>query len=521
MDPNNNLPNPQPKDTNLVPEQPAIITNIDSSQPVIITPTSNPAPITAPTVTNSFPAATPLPYVTPAPASVTSGIGGEPLPPLSAAKKSSKKLIVGGLVGLVLLVAGGAAFYFGYYTNSSLAYSQALSSSGKALGQATQELTTKSTAAPKGYIGSGTYKVESTDFSTDGKLTFKSNDTSSETTFDVGVGVSRVDVAVRTFKSAAVNPDVYLKAGGIRGLGDMVGPEFGALTTKYDDKWIVIDHTLLDNVQKQLTETKAATIPTSQQIISEVNAFSGVNQQYLFSTDAETAVTTIRNDYGLKTVDDRKVFHYEVGFNKPNLKKYIKAQQTALKASELNGWIEQGDYAAAVEDSFAEAVKAVDDIKDTDTFDMYVDANKRIIYKLRFDDSQNSAVSYVDVGLDYKGSDDLPFFVRGQTTEGDTITKFDLRVTGNSKTKVVSLKLAGEDNSDYAYKTSADFSFRPSSDDVTIALPKDAVQLATLFEEIGLGDPFDTLSAAGETLGVSTSSSKTKPAPFFMAPKKN
>ncbi len=490
MDPNqnNNPSSPKPDNTPFEPQEPTVIQPTTALQ----SEASEPQPVVAPAPT------------VPEGQGIVTG-GAEPLFSIEPRKKSNKLAIVAA-VSVLLLSLAGAGFYFGYYTNSKLAYGQALNNSGKALSELTNQLIEQPKVAYKGYTGSGTYKVESESFSTDGKLSFKTDDKkNSETTFDVGVGVSRVDVAIKSFPSAGTNPDIYIKAGGIKGLGDLAGPELGVLTTKYEDKWIVIDHTLLDNAQKQLTETNSGVPPTSEQIISEVNAFSNVNQQYLFSTDKDKAVTVIKEDFGMKTVDGRKVFHYEVGFNKPNLKKYFAAQEKALKASKLDEWIEKNDYSESVEKSFDELTKSVDDIKDSDSFDMYVDVKNRIIYKFRFEDKKNPAANYVDVGLDYKGGDELPFFVTGKSKDGSSNTTFNVRITGNPETKAVSFKLVAENDASDKTKVTSDFTFKPSTTAITISKPEGAVQLAALFEELGFGDPFGAAASVGETLGISTS----------------
>lgn len=509
MDPNqnNNPAYPKPDNTPVEPQDPTVIE--PTTPPQAETPqTPEPSPAyTNPPVTPTEPATVPN-EPTP-PANQGQGIvtgGAEPLFTMEP-KKRSKKIAIIAAASVVLLAVAGAGFYFGYYTNSKLAYDQALNNSGKALDEITNELTAKPQVAYKGYTGSGTYKYDSASYSTDGNLSFKSDTENSEFKFDVGVGVTRVEIELRGMKSASSNPDIYFKAGGIRGLGDMVGPEFGAITTKYDNKWIVIDHTLLDNAQKQLIAADSGMPPTSEQIVSAVNNFSDVNRQYLFSTDEDKAVATIKNDYGMKTVDGRKVFHYEVGVNKPNLKKYIAAQETALKNSKLNDYIKQNDYTKSVENYFDDAIKSVDEIKATDTVDMYVDANKRIIYKFtKVTDTKNPAMNFVDVGFDYKGGDELPFFVKGVSKEGDTTSKIDMKLTANASTKLVTFKLNFEDDSTDKIKVTTDLKFQPSTSTVTIAKPTGAVPLATLFEELGLGDPFAAYSSEGQTLGASTSS---------------
>jgi hypothetical protein len=325
-------------------------------------------------------------------------------------------------------------------------------------------------------------------------------------TFDVGIGVSRLDFTVRSLKSVSTNPDLYIKVNGLNGLGEMLGPEYGALTSKYNDKWIVVDHTLLDNAQSQIAGTKESAAPTSDQIIDEVNAFTKVNEEYVFSTDPETSVTTVLETYGKKSIDGHDVIHYKVGYNKSNVKKYITAQHSALKNSKLNDWIEANDYTKQVDEAHTDLLKSADKIKATDSFDLYADIKNRVIYKVRLSETKNPAANYIEVGLDHNGKDEIPFFLAGKSE--DQKTDFRMNIKADTKTNVIAVdfKITG----DMATKSSAsgEFKFKPTNESILIAKPESAKQIAELFSELGLGDPFGAVSTVGETLGVSTSIKK-------------
>ena len=52
--------------------------------------------------------------------------------------------------------------------------------------------------------------------------------------------------------------------------------------------------------------------------------------------------------------------------------------------------------------------KSTKDIKDSDTYDVWMDTSQRILYKVRFKYKDNPAANYVDIGLGYKGGSDYP-----------------------------------------------------------------------------------------------------------------
>ncbi|MDL2341917.1 MAG: hypothetical protein QFB87_02485 [Patescibacteria group bacterium] len=484
----------------LVPATPG--TSFSPNPPTApITPEVNSAVSSSPTPVSATAAPTePTPAVALTPAEATS------VPPTVAppVKKRSRKLAVAGLASMLVIGLLGAGYYFGYYTNSSFVYSQSLANSGKGLTALTHEFTAKSKVAAQGYTGSGQYKVVMGDTTTDGKLSFKADKTNSESTFDIGLGANRVNVTLRTIKSTGTSPDLYIKAAGLAGLDSMTGTDgLGSTLQKYNDKWIVVDHTLLDNAAQQATATSTMMLPTSDQIMDEVNAAADVNQQYLFSTKADKAVTKVIKTYGLETVDGHRVIHYTVGLNKVNLKKYITAQNEALNRSKLADWIKQNKLTDKVDSSYQAALKSVDDVKTTDTFEMYSDINSRLVYKYRFAEDKNPATNYVDVGLDYKNKQSLPFFVNGVSADSSGKTNFNLKVTTQTDTKAVAvdLKVTGTNASKYTVTTS--FSFQPVATAPAIATPTGAVQLGEVLQQLGISDPM-ALFGGGATSGTTS-----------------
>jgi len=85
------------------------------------------------------------------------------------------------VAGVILLALGGASYYFGYYTNSSVVYSQSLSNAGKAYDKLVTYLDLQTAIGNKGYTGDGSYKIVSGDTTTDGKIAVKTDGKNSDT----------------------------------------------------------------------------------------------------------------------------------------------------------------------------------------------------------------------------------------------------------------------------------------------------------------------------------------------------
>lgn len=461
-------------------------------QPTVITPTQTSGAVGDAAAHTQQSSATQAYASVPAQATAWSSGGDTPVSAAAPVKRKFPKTAIFGAAGVVLLALSGAGYYFGYYANSSLLYGQALKNSGKGVTELTDLLTDQKRTDVAGYIGNGTYKIDGADFTTDGKLSFKSDKKNSESSFDVGLGTSRLAVAARTIKSSGTSPDVFIKAKGLNGLESLVGSGIAQVTTKYDDKWIVVDHTLLDNLQKQSTSATTGMPPTSEQILDELKMFNQINQSYIFNNDKNSSVSKVLKTYGIEKEAGHKIIHYQVGLDKANTKKYIDAQYGSVKASKLYDWIKKNKYEAALIESQKSAIASVESIKSSDTFDMYIDMNSRLIYKLRFADDKNPASNFVNVGLDSVQNNQLPFFVTG--SEATSKSTFDVRLTANTKTSELTFKMKVNSTSANKYSAASEFTFKPTNDTITVVAPTGAIQLADVFKDLGLSDPLTMLS---------------------------
>lgn len=402
-----------------------------------------------------------------------------------------KKFLIPALV-IVVLLAGSAAAYFGYYQNPSVIYSQSLSNTGKGYDKLVDYLDQQSKSDTKGYTGSGTYSIKSSGYSTDGDISYKSDGKNTDMTFDVGLDVTRVNTDIRTIKTAGAVPDVYFKLTGIKGLGTTLGePSLDHVLAKLDGRWIVIDHTLLENLQAAATQSGATqvTSPTRDQVMDEARAFGQVNDQYVFTASKDKAVMKVVKKYGKETIDGHKTYHYQVALQPGNVKKYILAQRDALQHSKLDAWLKKNHVETSALSSFNDAAKSTKDIKSSDTFDIWMDTSHRIIYKVRVSSHPNPAENYVDVGLGYKGGDDYPFFVNIKSKDSSSgLTTMDMTADLNTRTNAVNFKLDDKlTGSGSDYSVTSNFDLKANATAISITAPKGAMSLSQALSELGLG----------------------------------
>jgi hypothetical protein len=428
-------------------------------------------------------------------------------------RRLSRRTLIG-LIAVAVLVIGIAGWYFGYYTRPSVVYSQSLARTGKGYDKLINYVDKQEKSYNQGYEGTGSYKVKFGDFSTDGTFGLKGNSSNSELTFDVGLEATRVNADIRTIKSNGDTPDIYLKAQGVKGLGTVLGmPDLDSKLATIDDSWIVIDHTLIDSLNSIATaqaqaQTSSLKGPTRDQILDEARAFGRVNQQYLFSTAKDKAVTKVVKTYGKETIDGHKTYHYKIALQKDNVKKYIYAQRDALKTTKLNDWLKQNKYDQDVYSAFNDAADSTKDIKSSDTYDIWMDAGTRMVYKVRFSEKENPANNYVDVGLDYKGGDSFPFFLAGKSKFGSDETNYSFVTTINTKSNQTAFKLDVKSTGSDAGTVTANFNLKPSKSAGKISKPANAKPLSQVLSELGLGDWATQLSQVNQGINTKAEDSK-------------
>jgi type II secretory pathway pseudopilin PulG len=500
------------------PETPQTSPQTSTPQPSPQTPSVDPqpsAPYDTP-ISGIVVGGEPTPTDGPQPAAGGQNVGLTPTTlsmPAGNKRKFPKWLPLSGAGAVFLAVLAG--FYFGYYVNPSLIYSQALANSGKGYNKLVDYVDLQSQAKYKGSEGQGNFTYKSKSFNTDGSINFKGDDKNGEFAFDVGTGTGRVKADIRYIKGAASSPDVYIKAGGIKGLGTLMGtPNLDAVLNKYDNTWIVIDHTLFDNLNNALgtSTAQSAKGPSREDVVDELRAAGKVNQQYLFTTEKDRAVMTVVKKYGIEKTNGHKVYHYKVALVKANVKKYIVAQQIALNSSKLGAWIKKNKYQAEVKRVFDDMKKSADDIKPSDTFDLYADAGiSRRVYKLHFSDPKNNpAKNFVDFGLDYKGGDEYPFFISGESQTGRSQTSASLIANLNSKTNSVHFSFNLNTTGPDAGKVTGDFKYKPTNTRIKIIKPEGAKPLNDLLNELGLGSALATYTQPGASRGIQTKANDSK-----------
>ena len=438
----------------------------------------------------------------PAPQPDTTFTQGGVTEPMPGGRRSFKPFIIA-LVAIIILGGGLAIAYFGYYMNPSVILSQSLSRTGKGYDKLMNYADQQSKVNYKGSTASGTYNLKSDSFSTDGNISFKSDGTNSDTNFNIGLSTTRAQLELRSIKpsSGGSTPDLYLKASGIKGLGGLLGSDdIDKTINGLDGKWIAVDHTLIDNLYSAANSGSSSTptsMPTRAQVMDELQAFGNVNKQYVFTTDKKKSVTTVVKKYGIENVDGHKTYHYKMALNKTNLKAYIDAQKKALNSSQLESWISKNKLEDSVNSFFGNLQTESKNVSSKDNFDMWIDVNKRLVYKVRVPvGDTNPAANYADIGLNYKGGDNYPFFITGKGKDNGSTSTASLVATLNSKTNSLNLKMNVDSTGTDKYTFNANLTYQPTNDVSKISAPSGSESVSQVLDQLGLGDWLDELQIA-------------------------
>lgn len=440
----------------------------------------------------------------------------------NAGKGLSKSRLFAIAGAAAIVVLGTAGYVFGYYlpNKPENVYKSALTNTGKGYDELVAYLDNKELENKfKTTDVSGTFKLESDGFSTDGTFSAKGDEKNGTFSGDIGLGTTRLKIdGVAKDAENSDSPDVYLKFGGIKGLGANFGmPELDNL----DDQWIGIDHSFLDTYLNQIeaasgVEATAPEMktPKREDVTDAAKAVGEVSKKYLFTSNEETAVFKLKEYVKTETVDGKNTNHYKVTADKAHLKAFSKELGEKLDKTKLNDWAKE-TYSKNISELLdTEGMqKSVDDIKDGDTFDIWVNKDTKLVHKVRFTDTAN-ANTYFDLGFNYSGGDEKPFFIKVVSDTDGNKMDVGLNFSINTKTNVYKAELDVKGEGDTAVAANIKAEIKPGTGTVKAEAPAGAITLSDALSQIGLGGYLELLQSNLQTSLEQQNSLEAELAPF-------
>lgn len=479
--------------------------------PAILQPTTQMAapPTDVVAKSNSAePAPTTSPVAQPGPALFANDV--TPLTSGSPQAKKNKKLflLIGGSIGLLLLVVAAGVFGFYLPNRPNAVWNTGINRTGDALttvvASATDKkaLETLSTSKISGEVNASfqdvTYK---------GALTskYKGNDSDSGLTLTMKSSEQDMNIVFKALTETVKDssyPNAYFQFTGLKELGvlDLVAPGL----SNYEGKWISVPSATYQKWMEKYSGEDADKANFSSADIAEITQTSiRVTDDYVFTTDPAKAVLKQNSFVGKETVDDIKTYHYKVSINKEHAKDYCVALVTEVTKTKayknITGYTDE--IIKKSRDNGSKSCKSdvAKDIKGSDEYDMWIDGKYKLIYKVRVSDKDTKG-DYQEFGQRYTGGDVLTFFYKlhSEENKADVATSFAY----NTKTLVTTMNMDGESKSkDSPFTFDAKVTFEPSKDEVKVAVPKDAVPIETILQQLSEATKGTTKERALPTRG--------------------
>lgn len=430
------------------------------------TPATGPASSGSPTVVT--PGASPHDVLA-AQAMVNQPMSGQTV--VSTKKRRLKRLVLPITLVLVVLLGGSAAAYFGYVVPNKPEnlWASALKNTGKGYHRLVSYQ--EQHKNDKGGDIKGNYAVDGSAKS-DGKLEASWYDGSGLAKLDLGLGTTRATFEGRLIKSASKNPDLYFNVGGIKGLGAQMGSAATEqLISKINNQWVVIDHTLLDNLEKQLGQNGSSKISlTADDYIQIFNKLGEAFDAHVFTDQPNQAAFVIKQKIGKETRNGRVVYHYKATVDKQQLKALVTMLKTKLDETKLK---QLNNGKSVLENLNVDSL--VKDIDSIDTnkavADAWVDTQTKVFQAVRIT-SADQPGEYVEFGTPYTGGDVMPFVVKVASMSGDLTMKVNFNPKAAKSTVTVEAK--SETNLTFNLSLEAG----PRSTPVTVDKPAAAKPLA-------------------------------------------
>lgn len=404
-------------------------------------------------------------------------MGAQPITPVKPIRNKliSKKLILIGAI-LFLLIGGGAGAYFGYIVPNrpENVWKSAMSNTTKGYDKLLEIQDSNKDKKTVKVDSNFEIKSKEVGASVNGSFTSQSNATKSKSNFEVSMLGAKLSIDVMS-NLAELKDDsaLYVRLNGIDGLLQN-SPSLSGVAKTANNQWFMIDKsTITDASNKDLSE-----VNNKLDVSDIVNKVGDSAKKYVLTDDSTTSVFDASEFVGKEDVDGRKQYHYKVGANKDNLKKFVKDLAEGVESTNTYKDI-MGDYQKPI---FNDQIsKEIDGIDDKSKVDVWVDAKTKLIRKIKISYGDDKK-SFTEIGLNYDGGNKLPFYVK-LYEQGDDGGEGQLNLILNSDNMDIdfNFKMQSNDKSkDTVGELTGKVTF--SNEDVEIDVPKDAKSLKDLFD---------------------------------------
>ncbi|GAC1573030.1 MAG: hypothetical protein NVS3B23_08900 [Candidatus Saccharimonadales bacterium] len=525
----NNVPSSSSLTNELPSEGVTTSSSISAESPSVISPTPNFTPQTV-TPDNVPPSIEPSPVITPAPISTTEvstpttpqvtgptvtyapaqavvshdnhpvvGIISNVQPNRNPFK--NKLFLIGGLLFILLLVLP-SAYVFGFYipNQPDNVYKTGLSRTGKALDAIVKEASKKSNrdAFKKSEISLNA-DASSSNIHYTGALNTKFDNSKVDGNFDFvmkakGQPDKKINVKLLSqLPDGTIYPDTYVQVNGLKTLNfDAILPQL----LNYDGKWIAISSDYLKSLSppESAHQTDMKKHITADDLSELAKAATQATDEYVLTSNTNKSVFIKKGFIGKEKIDGLQTYHYEVTINKDHADDYCKAlieKIYSTNAYKKLPFVEEKNVNSDKKNAQKDCDRSSSSMKTDTTYDLWVEAKYKLIYKLRIpDDTAKDA--YKEIGQIYKGGDNVSFFANIH----DEKLKSDAKLTFETNFKTAVTKgsffySSTDKNTQKTVKVTLDA--KPYKGEITIVKPANAIPLKDILHALDI-DPTGAFS---------------------------
>ncbi len=330
-----------------------------------------------------------------------------------------------------------------------------------------------------------------------------------------------VDVALKTYlPEAALLPNLYLKLG----LNNTsILSSFG-IPEKYNNVWISAEQDIMNELAKSYNvEQNDSNNVTKEDIISVVNDFNSVSQQYVFTSNPQYSIINKKSYIGSEDINGVKTNHYKAGVNKDNAKQYCYAVfDKLMNNATYKKYVLSGDtnIDARKQENNKECDRLINDIPDNFEFDIWINKSIKIIQQIRIyedlskqaeeakkrkteclqtfdayngsscdyaDDLVEKGQKYTEFGQIIKSKKELSLYTSDVSDTDKNKSNIRAEIYVNSETYELNGKITAKaDNPDNKINVDLTFKMLPYQGEIDTTKPKDAVPIQQVLEESNL-----------------------------------
>lgn len=408
---------------------------------------------------------------------------------MASTDPKSRRYFITIAAALVLFISGGSYAYFGIYTQTP-EYIWKTSLSNTRIGL--QALVDHDQPSKKSLKLDGSFKM-ATPIVADGTLTGMMDESVASLKLNVGAAGLRTNLELRSFPANSNGTDVYAYVSGLKDVATLFGISGQQATTinSLDGKWLVADHTLVDQLlQSTGSSPSDITHQSTTQIQKDVQDIEKkvvvVLNERLFTDDKSKAVIVIKDKLAKENFEGRKSQHYRVRVQKQQLHDFAIAVKDALKNSKLNTWLVAPNSGTTFEKvtNFDSILKNIDAVNhDNAVADLWMDLGTKTIRDVRIYASPTDAKSYVDFMFDYKGGDDYPLLIKSVSNNAEGKQNLVLNITLNRATNKITMAFSGLGTNlagRQLVDVGANLSLTPTNDKVSVDKPTSATNIVDI-----------------------------------------